>query len=83
MITAALADLLPGTLVLADCDVDAANLALLLNPELICTEPIYGDEIRSNRSRVCTACGACVDGTRRFDSVYAEGDAYQGESNPL
>ena len=29
MITAALADLLPGT-VPADCDVDAANLALLL-----------------------------------------------------
>ena len=30
MITAALAQLLPGSLVLADCDVDAANLELVL-----------------------------------------------------
>ena len=42
MITAALAQLLPGSLVLADCDVDAANLELLLCPSLIRTEPFMG-----------------------------------------
>ena len=42
MITAALARLLPGSLVFADCDVDAANLELVLGPTLIRTEPFMG-----------------------------------------
>ena len=57
MVTAALADLLPGTLVLADCDVDAANLALLLNPQLNLHRTIHGDENRSHRS-------SCLHGMR-------------------
>ncbi len=80
MITAALADLLPGTLVLADCDVDAANLALLLNPELICTEPFMGMKSAVIDPAVCTGCGEC-EMHCRFDAVHAEGDAYR--VNPI
>jgi MinD superfamily P-loop ATPase len=80
MITAALADLLPGTLVLADCDVDAANLALLLNPQLIRTEPFMGVKSAVIDQAVCTGCGEC-EMHCRFNAVYAEGDAYR--VNPI
>ena len=42
MITAALSCLLKGSLVLADCDVDAPNLSLVLSPRLIRTDPFMG-----------------------------------------
>ena len=76
MITAALAHLLCGTLVLADCDVDAANLALLLDPELIRTEPFIGMKSAVIDSSICTGCGEC-EVHCRFNAVHPEGDAYQ------
>ena len=51
MITAALAQLLPGSLVLADCDVDAANLELVLNPTPDPDRTIHGNEDCGHRSR--------------------------------
>jgi len=80
MITAALADLLPGTLVLADCDVDAANLALLLNPEPICTEPFMGMKSAVIDPAICVSCGEC-EVHCRFDAVHPEGGAYR--VNPI
>ena len=50
MITAALAHLLTGALVLADCDVDAANLELLLNPTTDPDRTVHGDENCGHRS---------------------------------
>ena len=80
MIAAALAQLLPGSLVLADCDVDAANLALLLDPELIRTEPFMGMKSAVIDPYICNGCGEC-EVHCRFDAVHPEGDVYR--VNPL
>jgi MinD superfamily P-loop ATPase len=76
MITAALADLLPGSLVNADCDVDAANLALLLKPELIRTEAFMGMKSAVIDPAVCTGCGEC-EMHCRFNAVHTDGDIYR------
>jgi MinD superfamily P-loop ATPase len=76
MITAALAQLLPGSLVLADCDVDAANLELLLSPRLIRTEPFMGMKNAVIDPTLCTQCGECMEHCR-FDAVHREEDAYR------
>jgi MinD superfamily P-loop ATPase len=47
--------------VLADCDVDAADLHLVLQPSTIYREEFYGGkQARIDTSR-CTDCGTCVD----------------------
>ena len=54
--------------IMADCDVDAANLYLLLHPETKETHPLFG----MNKARIdpssCTACGEC-QGACRFDAI--------------
>jgi MinD superfamily P-loop ATPase len=76
MITAALAQLLSGTLVLADCDVDAANLALLSAPHFIRREPFMGMKSAVIDPSICTGCGECENHCR-FNAIYPEGDAYR------
>jgi MinD superfamily P-loop ATPase len=80
MITAALAQLLKGSLVLADCDVDAANLELLLSPKLIRTVPFMGMKSAVIDPALCVQCGEC-EARCRFDAVEQGRDAYQ--VNPL
>jgi MinD superfamily P-loop ATPase len=76
MITAALAHLLNESLVLADCDVDAANLALLLDPRPIRTEPFMGMKSAVIDPDICTGCGEC--GVHcRFNAVERDGDIYR------
>lgn len=60
--------------VMADCDVDAADLHLVLTPEIERRE-----EFRSGRQAVirgedCNGCGACLEQCR-FDSVKRDGRA--------
>jgi len=61
---AALAD----KVVLADCDVDAADLHLVLDPKIVRRESFSG----GNRARIkpghCTACGKCKE-LCRFDAI--------------
>jgi len=73
MITAALAQLLPGKLVLADCDVDAANLELLMDPRLIRTEPFSGMKTAVIDPALCTQCGECLDHCR-FEAIARDGE---------
>jgi len=80
MITAALAHLLPGSLVLADCDVDAANLELLLSPKIIRTEPFMGMKTAVIDPTLCVQCGEC-EAHCRFEAIACDGDAYR--VNPL
>ncbi|HII98807.1 MAG TPA: P-loop NTPase [Methanoregula sp.] len=75
MVTAALSQLLKGSLVLADCDVDAANLELLLTPDLIRTDPFMGMKTAVIDPALCVQCGEC-EAHCRFDSVERDGDAY-------
>lgn len=59
MISAALSHLSGGARVIADCDVDAANLGLLLNPKLIDTAPFMGMKTAVVDPTLCVQCGAC------------------------
>ena len=66
-IVASFATLADGA-VLADCDVDAADLHLVLEPRIIRRETFSG----GSRARIlperCTACGKCAE-VCRFDAV--------------
>ena len=80
MITGALAQLLPGKLVLADCDVDAANLELLVNPKLLWTEPFMGMKTAVIDPALCTQCGECMEHCR-FGAIERDGELFR--VNPL
>ncbi len=54
--------------VLADCDVDAANLHLLLHPIKLETYPFYGMKKAGIDLHRCTACGECAE-VCRFEAI--------------
>ncbi|MHB0979844.1 MAG: ATP-binding protein [Thermoleophilia bacterium] len=66
-IVAALAALVSDK-VLADCDVDAADLQLLLDPQLMHREPFMSGKEARIVSERCSACGLCMDECR-FDAI--------------
>ena len=83
MITAALAQLLTGSLVLADCDVEAANLELLLSQKIIRTEPFMGMKTAVIDPTLCTRCGECMEHCR-FGAIERYGEApHRYQVNPL
>ncbi len=54
--------------VLADCDVDAANLALIAQPEIQRRHPFFSGHEAVIHSEQCAACGICME-VCRFDAV--------------
>jgi len=58
--------------VLADCDVDAADLYLVLEPRIIKRENFSGGSRARVMSGHCTACGKCEE-VCRFDAVSYDG----------
>ncbi len=66
--------------VLADCDVDAPDLHLLLKPEVLENIPYEGSEKAEIDPRRCTGCGACVSACR-FDAVEKTSKGFR--SDPL
>lgn len=54
--------------VLADCDVDAADLHLILDPEIITKEDFYSGETPLHDPNLCTACGLCLEHCR-FEAI--------------
>jgi MinD superfamily P-loop ATPase len=54
--------------VLADCDVDASDLHLVLGPRPVSTESFSGSKVAIIREDDCTLCGRCMD-VCRFDAV--------------
>ena len=58
--------------VLADCDVDAADLHLVLEPTIIKRENFSGGSRARIISKHCTACGKCED-ICRFDAIFNDG----------
>jgi len=62
-LTAALAHLATN-LVIADCDVDAADLHLILSPTIIREEPFYGGRLPLIDKGRCTQCGICEEKCR-------------------
>jgi len=58
--------------VLADCDVDAADLHLVSEPKIIRRESFSGGKRARIKSDLCVACGRCGD-LCRFDAIHFDG----------
>jgi MinD superfamily P-loop ATPase len=78
-VTAAFAHLADHA-VIADCDVDAADLHLILTPDIIKQELFYGGQLPYIDYERCTQCGLCEQQCRfgaiqdlKVDSVSCEG----------
>ena len=69
-ISAALA-VLAKPVVIADCDVDAADLHLLLQPEIKQTEEFFGGKVARIDSDKCQSCNRCRE-VCRFDAISTE-----------
>jgi MinD superfamily P-loop ATPase len=54
--------------VIADCDVDAPDLHLLLHPEIIEKEEFKGLKVAVMDKTLCTECGTCEE-TCRFNAI--------------
>jgi len=54
--------------VIADCDVDAPDLHLLLHPEIIKKEEFKGLKVAVMDKALCTECGTCEE-TCRFNAI--------------
>lgn len=64
------------SLVLADADVDAANLELVLEPAKQETHDFTGGKLAAIDPLKCVACGVCAD-ICRFEAIIPGGEAYQ------
>ena len=54
--------------ILADCDVDAADLHLILKPKIKQREDFYGGKIAYINNDICTECGKCRE-VCQFDAI--------------
>ncbi|MBR1369340.1 (4Fe-4S)-binding protein [Methanocalculus chunghsingensis] len=68
MVTSALADTNTSRQVLADCDVDAANLELMLSPTQLTKEPFHGLDVARIDPEICVSCGICSNNCA-FDAI--------------
>ena len=59
---------LAKNIVIADCDVDAADMHLILEPSILETNDFYGLKVANINTNICTACGDCV-GACRFGAI--------------
>jgi len=73
-ITASLAVLGGEEVVVADCDVDAADMHLLLQPDFGGEEAFFSGELAVIDPDLCSACGECFE-VCRYDAVEV-GDEY-------
>jgi len=59
----------PVRAVLADADVDAANLELVLDPNMAAREDFWGGQVAQIDLQLCAGCGTC-QAVCRFDAVH-------------
>ena len=74
-ITASFAYLGGKDVVVADCDVDAADMFLLMQPDFAKSEDFFSGEIAMINQDKCTKCGKCAD-VCRFDAIPVINDSY-------
>lgn len=79
-VTAALAHLAAqgASIVVADADVDAANLELVLQPTPVEEHAFISGSLAIVDASLCTACGRCAE-VCRFEAVISDGDSYHVE----
>lgn len=61
--------------VVADCDVDAADMHLLMQPDFKISEDFYSGEVAFINQDNCTQCGICKD-VCRFDAISVDNSEY-------
>ncbi len=71
-----------GDLIIADCDVDAPDMHILLQPEIKTTQDYQGSKLAVIDTDLCTECGICEENCRfdaahppKIDSIACEGCA--------
>ena len=79
-VTAALAHLASRACitVIADADVDAANLELVVDPAKQESHDFIGGQVAEILPEACTACGTCTE-VCRFGAVEMNGEGYRIE----
>lgn len=75
-VTASFSYLGGSSVVTADCDVDAADMHLLLKPDFEYSEDFYSGEISSIDQSGCIRCGKCAD-VCRFDAITVKDGIYR------
>jgi MinD superfamily P-loop ATPase len=70
VITAALTSLIENKVV-CDCDVDAANLHLILKPQVERSSEFFGGELARIDPEKCTRCMECVEACR-YDAIVGD-----------
>jgi MinD superfamily P-loop ATPase len=75
-ITAALAYLAKGETIIADCDVDAADMHLLLKPDFANSEDFYSGKIAQINYNKCIQCGECK-AVCQFDAIQINAGAFE------
>jgi MinD superfamily P-loop ATPase len=66
----------PVRVVLADADVDAANLELVLAPEVVERQDFWGGRVAVINQDLCAGCGTC-EAVCRFDAVHEAYGVFQ------
>jgi MinD superfamily P-loop ATPase len=68
-VSAALAVVAGNECTIADCDVDAANMHLILQPDFAHKEDFYSGEYAEIQQEICTQCGKCME-VCHFDAIH-------------
>lgn len=74
-ITASFAWLGGRDIIVADCDVDAADMHLLLQPDFVHSEDFYSGQLAKIDQQLCGGCGAC-ETICRFEAIDFRQDKY-------
>ena len=74
-LAASLALLLGEEAIIADCDVDAADMHLLLSPDFGYREDFYSGQVATIDNGACTSCGLCLEKCR-FDAIVTDCSGY-------
>ena len=74
-ITAAYSQLGGQDIVVADCDVDAADMHLVMKPDLYQSEDFYSGEIAHINQEECINCNICQD-VCRFNAIRVKNNKY-------
>ncbi|RPJ51117.1 MAG: (4Fe-4S)-binding protein [Acidobacteria bacterium] len=73
---------LTGETVLVDCDVDAADLHLVLSPTLLERHEFRSGHLAKIRQAECSFCGECMESCR-FDAIKPAGDGFRYQVDPV
>lgn len=74
-VTASFAMLGGSDVVVADCDVDAADMHLLMQPDYNFAEDFYSGDVANIDQSNCIRCGKCLD-VCRFDAISVKKKLY-------